>query len=89
VADILSELLTNAAKGDPYAKQAAEEISGLRTRMLSILRNCAEVTRPCKACGKFLYFLKGTSGKLSPYEETGLNHFATCPHAGDFKRREG
>jgi len=87
--DILQDLLTSATRGDATAKMAAEEISGMRTRMLAILRNCAEVTRPCKACGKFLYFLKGSSGKLSPYEETGLNHFATCPKAADFKRREG
>jgi hypothetical protein len=49
--------------------------------------------RPCRACGKPLVFVKTASGKLAPMEAdeqgqpTAVNHFTTCPRAGEFTRR--
>jgi len=42
----------------------------------------------CKGCGAQILFVRHTasSGKLTPYDPDGLNHFGTCPKAAQFKR---
>jgi len=40
----------------------------------------------CRGCQAPIYWVKHKNGKKAPYNAEGLNHFADCPKAGDFKR---
>jgi hypothetical protein len=55
--------------------------------MKALLDNVAEFSRPCKACGELLWFVRHKNGKQAPYTVDGINHFANCPEAARFKRR--
>ena len=41
----------------------------------------------CRGCGQAIYWIKHKNGKVAPYTEEALNHFADCPKAKDFKRK--
>ena len=41
----------------------------------------------CKGCGRTIWFVRLKSGKLAPYTVDGINHFADCPAAAQFKRK--
>lgn len=51
-----------------------------RKRLLDLLKAVAYETRPCKFCGRRLYFVKVWTGKTRPYTDEGVNHFEDCPH---------
>ncbi len=40
----------------------------------------------CRGCGKRIFWVIHRNDKKVPYTETGLNHFADCPAAKNFKR---
>ena len=40
----------------------------------------------CRGCDMTIYWLKHKNGKSVPYTIMGLNHFADCPNAKDFKK---
>jgi hypothetical protein len=51
--------------------------------------NQQPATRPCRACGRPLRFVKhidGQGGRLEELKVEGVyvTHFATCPQAGQF-----
>lgn len=56
------------------------------------VRDFAIPTRPCKRCGKRLEFWRTpVDAQLMPLEESEkqnvmLCHFATCPHAEEFRK---
>ena len=62
------------------------EAPTIEKRMASLLQNVAEEIRPCKACGVQLAFVRHRNSKLAPYTLDGVNHFATCPKADQFRR---
>lgn len=43
---------------------------------------------PCRGCGQLMLWVTLPSGKRTPLNATGITHFATCPKAGDFRRRD-
>jgi hypothetical protein len=43
-------------------------------------------TRPCKRCGTVIHFLQLRTDKLHPFDGDGKSHYATCPHAADFRK---
>lgn len=88
MADIVADLLALAGSPEhPYAAPAAAEIAALRSRIQKILLESGEVSRPCRACGKQLTFVRTPRGHLAPFEADGRNHFETCPEAERFRRR--
>jgi hypothetical protein len=38
-------------------------------------------------CGKEIYWLRHRNGVNAPYDRNGVNHFATCPKRGEYRRR--
>lgn len=58
----------------------------LLKRIRNLLMQTADVVRPCKACGVQLAFVKTRAGKLAPYTIDGVNHFANCPRAAEFRK---
>lgn len=40
----------------------------------------------CAGCGKEIWWVTHKNGKAAPYTSEGLNHFADCPKAKDFKK---
>lgn len=58
-------------------------------------------TVPCRSCGEYIAFLKTASGKSMPVDaesvtegdeefdkDVHVSHFATCPDANKFRKRE-
>jgi hypothetical protein len=41
----------------------------------------------CDGCGATIYFVRHKNGKKAPYNPDAVSHFATCSHAGEFRRR--
>ena len=42
----------------------------------------------CKGCPATIWWVRHLNGKRVPYDGDGTNHFATCPRAGEFRRKE-
>lgn len=42
----------------------------------------------CKMCGRAIWFVTTRQGKQAPYTAAGISHFADCPHAKEFRRKE-
>jgi hypothetical protein len=58
-------------------------------RMAHLLSIACEASRPCKACGVQLYFIRSKSTQaLIPFDESGRNHFTNCPEAARFKQKK-
>lgn len=55
------------------------EIDRLRAALLDVLRSTAVMARPCKRCGKQLYFVRGGYALIA-FTVDGRNHFNHCPH---------
>lgn len=43
----------------------------------------------CKGCSVAIVWVEHKNGKLVPYTLDGVNHFATCPVAAQFKKKKG
>lgn len=39
----------------------------------------------CKGCSARIWWVRHKNGKVAPYTDTGLNHFADCKVANRFK----
>ena len=41
----------------------------------------------CSTCGDAIVWCLTTKGNRAPFNPDGVSHFATCPQAGDHRRR--
>lgn len=58
-----------------------------RDRIGKMLTLVAREVRRCKRCGRTIYMLPmRESGKVAPYTDDAVSHFADCPHADEFRR---
>jgi hypothetical protein len=57
-----------------------------RERVGRMLDALAEEKRPCRACGRTTWFVRTKAGRLAPYTDDALSHFADCPHADRFRK---
>ena len=55
-------------------------------RMAALLKNVGAPGR-CKGCGAAITWVRHNSGHNTPYDIDGLNHFASCPEAAQFKKK--
>lgn len=39
----------------------------------------------CRGCQTPIWWVTHRNGRLAPYTAAGLNHFADCPRAADFR----
>jgi len=39
----------------------------------------------CKGCGATIWWVRTKNDKPAPYSEAGVNHFADCPKANEFR----
>jgi len=66
-----------------------KDLEAARERMQRLL---AQVGKPavCRGpnCGKGLWMVKHNSGRFTPYDPDGTNHFITCIDAPLFKREK-
>jgi hypothetical protein len=74
-------------------KQAAGDM-GFPTTIGSAVKRGFSYQGPgkCKACGAALDWWKTPSGKKMPTDSSDVefkSHFATCPHADQFRRKPG
>lgn len=58
-----------------------------RKQIGALLGLIAEEVRPCQRCKRTIWMVRMKSGKLAPYTDDAVNHFADCPHAAEFRQR--
>lgn len=59
----------------------------VRERIARMLTLVAKEVRPCKRCGRTVYMIPmAKTGKVNPYSDDAVSHFADCPNAGDFRK---
>jgi hypothetical protein len=65
---------------------AACSYLGMLKNMQDLLKHVGKPAL-CKGCGAEIVFIRHIdSGRFTPYNRDGVNHFATCPQAPLFKR---
>jgi len=71
-------------------------IDGLRRDIEEARRNVerlfAVIGAPvgqCRACGEKIWWVKTKHGKPAPFTREGISHFADCPAAHQFRKKEG
>jgi hypothetical protein len=64
-----------------------DTLESANERINALLNKIAERKRPCEKCGVQLWFVRHIdSGKLAPYTYQGINHFANCAYAAEFRK---
>lgn len=53
-------------------------------RLLDVVGGRAQ----CRSCGAEIWFVKTKAGKSAPYTAEALSHFADCPGAQEFRRKQ-
>jgi hypothetical protein len=67
-----------------------DTLESANERINALLDKIAEYKRPCGSCGVQLWFVRHVdSGRLQPYTYQGINHFANCPYAAEFRTKTG
>jgi hypothetical protein len=46
------------------------------------------VAATCRGCSARVYWIVTTGGRRMPVNPDGVSHFATCPSAGDFRKKK-
>jgi len=59
--------------------------SALRENIRKLFDMLGE-SRPCKKCGRKIWFVKSKNGKAMPVTDEALSHFADCPGANGFRK---
>jgi len=65
-----------------------EELEAVRGRLRALIRQVGEPAM-CQGCEANIYFVRHLNGRNAPYDADGVNHFATCPKAENFRRKRG
>jgi hypothetical protein len=63
-----------------------KECARLSANILKLLSLVAKECRACRACGMTIYMVEHANGKMAPYTADGVNHFANCPKAEQFRK---
>jgi hypothetical protein len=69
-------------------KQLTQELGAARALIAALLTHVGEGNF-CRGCQAPIWWVEHKNGKLVPYDETGINHFATCPQREQFRRKKG
>ncbi|MCC7108004.1 MAG: hypothetical protein IT382_01840 [Deltaproteobacteria bacterium] len=56
-------------------------------RIRALLDQAATFARPCKVCGRPLWFIRTKQAELMPYTDDASPHWADCPGADELRRR--
>lgn len=67
------------------SQEYQEQCKWLLSNIDKILKLCGE-KGICRGCGEEIFWMRHRNGKSAPYTIKGLNHFADCPKAKDFKK---
>jgi len=80
-------LLVKSHQNDAHTMTTYDSvIKRLKTNVLRLL-NQVGVKGRCRGCAKEIWWVKLKSGKNAPYTEEGLNHFADCVKADQFRKK--
>lgn len=64
--------------------EPTERVAWLESNIRLLLAQVGEPGK-CRGCGADIYWVVHRNGKRAPYTPHGLNHFADCPAAQNFK----
>ncbi len=59
-----------------------------RARVGKMLDVISKEKRPCRLCQRTIWMLETKTGKAAPYDDDAVNHFASCPHANEFRKKK-
>lgn len=79
---ILCERCGHPGDHDP---SCGECVSAQGKAMAEMLKNIGD-PGVCRGCGAQIFWVRHKNGKITPYERSGLNHFAVCPKWKEFKK---
>lgn len=79
-------LIWTLGDADPPPSILHEAIRREENIIAEILEKHASETRPCRACGVKLWFVRSQAGKLMPLCYDGTSHFSNCKAASQFRR---
>lgn len=69
--------------------EPTEQESKLLTNIDRLMKAIGAEPGTCRACGRVIWWVKHANGKRAPYTTEGLNHFADCPNANEFRKPKG
>ena len=73
-------------KCDQATEQAQKQWGWYESNIIKLLRVIGATEGQCRGCGIDIWWVTHANGKKAPYTKQGLNHFADCPKAKEFKR---
>ena len=82
----LAELTTKIERLRELATEAADRITNLKRNIASIYTTIGAGPGNCRACQEPVWWVTTKNGNRAPFTADGLNHFADCPNAKDFRR---
>ena len=63
-----------------------EEVAQLHNNITGLLQRIGDESI-CKGCRAVIWRVQHKNGKKAPYTSAGLNHFADCTEAKNFRRK--
>lgn len=69
----------------PPSKYALPDATRERVRNLYALLGLK--SRPCTKCGRMIWLSMGARGRVMPFTDDAVSHFADCPRADEFRRK--
>lgn len=78
------------AKEAVALRQQLAETGAERDRareLMSMLLDNVGVRAACRGCDREIIWVRHKNGKQAPYDADGINHFATCVQAAQFRTR--
>lgn len=91
VAPTIIEELDKAADRAGISRSRALEIAlypAFTNAVVKLFKVIGATPAICKKCGRDIWFVTTRHGKQAPYTPAGISHFADCPHAEEFRRKE-
>ena len=67
-------------------RQRREALSKIESNIQMLYATLGASPGTCKACGAAIWWVKTKNGKNAPFTAAGLNHFADCPKAKNFRK---
>lgn len=86
---MLPEFSTPAHDGSGAGEPAIGDAAALRKNIAALLKNVGDpgVCRGCKA--EIWWMVHRATGRITPYNQDGANHFIDCPDRESFRKRRG
>ena len=83
----VSSLIDKGAAARVKIENIKKEGIVSQENIVKLLNMITEPTE-CSKCHRKIWFVKMKSGKTNPIQDDGISHFAACPYASSFRKKE-